>query len=354
MIVLLCKKLLTSIVFALSVLYLMTGCQQNPRQDIMPVLLLIPHYPLPQEDKDFFKRINPYGFVLSIPKHRDMDPNQLRRELEDVLGRKDFLFFLDQEGGSVNRLRNFDSSFYSPAASHFGDIAQNDFDFAVAQALKEGGRTGRKLKSYGIDVVFAPVADVIDREDIFRRSRFYAVNPQVSKALADAFARGLADAGVVPCYKHFPGFGDKVDSHKTIPVINASLAEITSQMKPAFQESKKYGCLMTGHALYKSLDEQNVSSYSAKLYRLARKTLGFKGIIIADALNMVAAGGPKTNDLGERMNKAFAAGTDVVMPFFRTYESPEKKEEILRQIDPKYIKRFQRRARLIKHQGLNH
>lgn len=316
----------------------------------MPVLLLIAHYPLPQEDKDFLKRINPYGFVLSIPKHPDMDPNQLRTELEEVLGRKDFLFFLDQEGGSVNRLRNFDASFYSPAASHYGELAQKNFDLALDQARSEGERTGRKLKSYGIDVAFAPVADVIDSEDIFRRNRYYAVDPQVSKALADAFAQGLAEAGVVPCYKHFPGFGDKVDSHKTIPVINAGLAEIKKQMKPAFEKSKKYGCLMTGHALYTSLDEQNVSTYSANLYQLARKTLGFKGIIITDALNMAAAGGPKINNLGERMNKAFEAGADVVMPFFRTNLSPEVMEEKLRQIDPKYIKRFQRRARLIKHQ----
>ncbi len=314
----------------------------------MPVILLVPRYPLPQEDKDFFKRINPYGFVLSIPKHPGMDPNHLRAELEEVLGRKDFLFFLDQEGGSVNRLRNFDASFYSPSASYYGELAKKDFDLALVQARKEGGRTGQKLKSYGIDVAFAPVADVIDREDIFRRSRFYAVNPQVSKALADAFAQGLAEAGVVPCYKHFPGFGDKVDSHKTIPVIKAGLAEIKSQMAPAFEESKKYGCLMTGHALYESLDKQNVSTYSAKLYRLARKTLGFRGIIITDALNMVAAGGPKINDLGERMNKAFAAGADVVMPFFRANVSPAVMEEKLRQIDPKYVKRFQRRARLLK------
>lgn len=350
MIVLLRKKLVTSIILALSIFCLITGCRQNPQQDIMPVLLLIPHYPLPQEDKDFFKRINPYGFILSIPHHKEMDPNQLRTELEEVLGRKDFLFFLDQEGGSVNRLRNFDTSFYSPAASHYGQLAQKDFDFAVEQARKEGERTGRKLKSYGIDVAFAPVADVIDREDIFRRNRYYAVDPQVSKALADAFAQGLAAAGVVPCYKHFPGFGDKVDSHKTIPVIKTGAAEITKQMKPAFEESKKYGCLMTGHALYTSLDEQNVSTYSPELYRLARKTLGFHGLILTDALNMAAAGGPKINDLGERMNKAFAAGADVVLPFFRTNVPPEVMEEKLRQIDPKYIKRFQRRARLIKHQ----
>ena len=62
-----------------------------PKRPITPVILLINRYPMQEEDKLFFKKINPYGFLLSIPIHSGMNTLELKKELEEVLERKDFL-----------------------------------------------------------------------------------------------------------------------------------------------------------------------------------------------------------------------------------------------------------------------
>lgn len=344
-------KKIYNLLFLSAFLVFVAGCQpQTPvhnNTDIMPVILLVPHYPLEQADKEFFKRVNPYGFLLSIPRHRDMDPNQLRKELETVLGRNDFLFFLDQEGGSVNRLRQFDPTFRSPAANYYGEVAKENVDKAISLAREEGIKTGKALKKLSIDVVFAPVADIIDSDNVFRRERYYSADPKVSKALSDAFAIGLAEGGVIPCYKHFVGFPTEQDSHRYVPEIDASVEAIEAKL-PAFEESKKYGCLMTEHAVYSAIDKHYVSTYSSDFYKFVRNKFRFEGLVITDALNMVAAGGPNPNAVGYRMNNALAAGADVVMPFFPMYASTQFKEEKLRQIKPEYIKRFQSRVHLLK------
>nr|QGT50531.1 beta-N-acetylhexosaminidase [uncultured Elusimicrobia bacterium] len=324
------------------------GYQHPPAKDVMPVILLVSHYPIPQEDKDFFKRINPYGFLLSIPKHANMKPGQLRAELEEILERKDFLFFLDQEGGSVNRLRQFKSDFWSPPAGNYGEIAKNDENLALSYARQEGLRTGQELKKLTIDVVFGPVADLIDTEQVFRRNRYYSTDHNMSKKLADAFAQGLAEGGVIPCYKHFPGFASERDPHHVRLEVKAGREEIIKRALFSFEKANQYGCLMTGHTLYWVIDDKHISTYSPALHHLIRKTLGFKGLIIPDALNMVAADGPDPRRAGSRMNRALSAGADVVMPFFPFHFNPQEKEEQIRQIDPKYIKRFQRRRHLLK------
>ena len=320
----------------------------SPRQEVMPVILLINRYPIWPEDKEFFKRINPYGFLLSIPKHPDMDPNKLRLELEEVLGRKDFLFFLDQEGGSVNRLKQFNKDFQSPSASSYGLMAKKDLKQAISEARKEGARTGRELKKFSIDVVFAPVADTIESDNVPRRERYYSTDPHITKALADAFAQGIASEGVTPCYKHFPGTPTNLDPHLVKQVIDMNLEDLKTKYTRPFAQAYKYPCLMTAHATYTAIDKRNISTYSPAFYRFTRKALNYDGIIIPDALNMQAADGHNPHTIGWRMNKALEAGADVVMPFFAFSADPQWMEEQLRQIRPQYIKRFQKKLKLIK------
>lgn len=101
-----------------------------------------------EEDKLFFKKINPYGFLLSIPIHSGMNTLELKKELEEVLERKDFLFFIDQEGGAVNRLKHFISGFPAPAPQTFGKRAKTDLNKAVREVYEYGLRTGRALELY--------------------------------------------------------------------------------------------------------------------------------------------------------------------------------------------------------------
>ncbi len=345
-------KLIIKLSFTLVLLFgiILLACfyPKTPQQDVTPVILLINQYPLTDESKAFFKRINPYGFLLSIPFHLGMQPTQLRAELEEVLGRDDFLFFLDQEGGIVNRLKNFDSSFQSPAAQKYGDLAKQNLEHAILQVRLEGERTAKFMKELSIDVAFAPMADFLDYDQIAGRARYYSKDPQITKALADAFAEGLDKGGATPCYKHFPGFSTLIDPHHNTPLVYSDIATIKKRSFPAFEKARKYGCLMPAHTRFVSLDKENISTYSPTFYQFIRESFNFNGIIITDALNMLGAGGPHVKTVGERMNKALAAGADVVIPLFPFHESIENMEDKIRQIEPQYIKRFQTRKHLLK------
>lgn len=318
-----------------------------PKRSISPVILLINRYPLQEDDKRFLKAVNPYGFLLSIPIHPEMNTLELKKELEEVLERKDFLFFIDQEGGSVNRLKHFVSGFDAPAPQMFGELAKTDLNKAVRQVHEYGLRTGRALKELGIDVVLSPMAETASGDDIFLRSRYFSTDPVTAKALADAFAQGLDEGGVTPCYKHFPGAPSSTDAHTTAQRINASIETLRAEKAPLFANAARWNCIMTAHAVYPALDEKNASAYSPAFYRFLRKEIPFEGLILPDALNMESAEGGSFL-IGARMNKALAAGADAVMPFFSFSEDPKFMENEIRLISPVYVKRFQKRAGLLK------
>lgn len=319
----------------------------SQKQAVFPVILLVNRYPLTKEDKEFYKSINPYGFLLSIPIHEGLKLPDLRRELEDILERKDFLFFLDQEGGAVNRIRHFNPAFEAPSPQSFGQKAKENLPKTRQEVYQAGLNTAKELKKLSIDVAFAPLAEAAEENDIYARSRYFSEDPEISAQLAESFAQGLFDGGITPCYKHFPGTANELDPHLVKQVIHASLEELQNKYTKPFGPANQYPCLMTAHATYTALDKENISTYSSAFYRFTRESLNYNGLIIPDALNMQAAEGHSPQTVGWRMNKALEAGADVVMPFFDYSADPKWMEEQLHQIRPQYIKRFQKKVKLI-------
>lgn len=320
-------------------------------QGVAPVLLLINQYPLTETEKQLFKQANPYGFLLGIPIHSNMSPAQLRRELKEVLGRNDFLFFIDQEGGLVNRIKHFDPSFKAPAPAYFGKMAKRDMPAAEKAVYEYGLRTGKKLKELSIDVVFAPLAEAAAGEDTYTRSRYFSDDPTVAKKLADLYAQGLAAGGVIPCYKHFFGSATPTDPHESEQYIPTSLSEIRAKALPAFEYANRWPFLMTAHAFYPALDDKRISTYSPAFYRFAREEIPFEGIIVTDALNMEAADGAKAEGIAWRMNKALAAGADIVIPFFNIDAENEWILEQISYIPSKYARRLQRKIKMLQKKG---
>ncbi len=317
------------------------------KKDVFPVILLVNRYPLEESDKQYLRNINPYGFLLSIPIHKGLKLPDLRKELEEVLERDDFLFFLDQEGGGVNRIKHFNPKFKAPSPQSFGDKAKKDLKKAIADVYDYGLQTAAELKNLSIDVVFAPLAEAAENNEVYGRSRYFSEDTTISTLLADSFAKGIADGGIMPCYKHFPGSSTAFDPHVAKQVITADLKTLRTQYTKPFANAKQYPCLMTAHATYTALDEHNISTYSPEFYRFTRKELDYNGIIMPDALNMQSANGYNPQTIGWRMNKALEAGADVVMPFFSYGADPQWMENQIRQIRPQYVKRFQKKLKLI-------
>src|SRR5207237_801200 len=148
-----------------------------------------------------------------------------------------------------------------------------------------------ELAVLGFDLDFAPVLDVhTNPANPIIGDRAFATTPEGVIALAGAFARGLASAGVLGCGKHFPGHGDTtVDSHLALPRIDHDLARLRAVELAPFAALGGLPLIMTAHVVFAALDESAPATLSkAVIEGLLRGELGYRGLVLSDDLEMKA------------------------------------------------------------------
>ena len=228
----------------------------------------------------------------------------LVRELHDVAGRP-LVIGIDQEGGGVVRLP---ALAVPPSAMALGAVD----DVELTQRL--GCATGRGVKRIGVNVDFAPVADVqFNPANPVIGDRAFGADPELVARHVAAFVRGLQDAGVAATLKHFPGHGDVAqDSHLALPRLEANAARLALLEFAPFAAGIAAGAaaIMTGHLLVPALDPEWPATLSGEVLEGAlRAHLGFDGVLFSDALDMRAI--TARWDVPEAAVRASAAGVDV-------------------------------------------
>jgi beta-N-acetylhexosaminidase len=141
-------------------------------------------------------------------------------------GRPPLLIAVDQEGGSVKRIPWIPPTLSPPQMGHLASTS-------VAQA--QGSATGAALRDLGIDVDFAPVADVpaSTASFMYQEGRTWSFNPSRTAWLANAFAKGLRLRSVIPAMKHFPGIGYATkNTDSTVVKIWASRTQLSPGLAP--------------------------------------------------------------------------------------------------------------------------
>ena len=196
-------------------------------------------------------------------------------------GRPALLIAVDQEGGRTRRLR------WAPPARSAQKLGALPESTVRAAALV----TAMALRAVGVDVDLAPVADVpsVPGSFIAAQERAFSTDPRRAAVLATAFARGLDDGTVAATAKHFPGLGRaRTTTDRTRVTIGASRAELASDLVP-FQALISAGVplVMLSSATYPALDSKS-AAWSPAVEALLRRTLGFEGVTITDALDAVA------------------------------------------------------------------
>ncbi|MBI2742908.1 MAG: hypothetical protein HYX48_03225 [Chlamydiales bacterium] len=156
-----------------------------------------------------------------------------------------------------------------------------------------GKEIGRQCKIVGLHLNFAPVVDVnINPKNPIIHMRSFGDNPQEVAERAALFMEGLQESGVAASIKHFIGHGDtNLDSHQALPTIPFTLDRLESVELYPFQKLIDKGAmtLVTGHLLVPELDDLMPVTLSRSIVTdLLKKKMGFKGIVISDALNMKA------------------------------------------------------------------
>ncbi len=178
-----------------------------------------------------------------------------------------------------------------------------------------GREVARQCRELGVQVNFAPVADVnINPENPVINTRSFGEDPSLVTRKVLAYAAGLEAGQVLAVCKHFPGHGDtEVDSHKALPVLSFSRERMDSVELHPFKEAIRAGIdgMMVGH-LEVPIFEQDAgvpSSLSRKVVNnLLVEELGFKGLIFTDALAMKGVSSNPNICL-----QALKAGNDMVL-----------------------------------------
>jgi beta-N-acetylhexosaminidase len=234
---------------------------------------------------------------------------QLRRLTDQIRAANPLaIIAVDEEGGDVTRLYQRLGSPY-PGNAVLGRIDDVDYTEFVARIV------GWELRLAGCGLDFAPDVDINSNPDnpvIGVRS--FGTDPQLVARHSAAWVRGLQSTGTAASAKHFPGHGDTdQDSHVSHPVIGRSRAELRERELLPFAAAISAGArtIMSSHIMVPQLDADLPTTFSRTiLHGLLRDELGFDGVIVSDALDMVGASG----EIGipEAAVRAIAGGCDLL------------------------------------------
>ncbi|WP_100012703.1 glycoside hydrolase family 3 protein [Lentibacillus sediminis] len=214
----------------------------------------------------------------------------------------------DQEGGIVQRVT-------SPGTVFPGNMALGATR-SEAYAAESAGILGEELKSLGINMNFAPVADVnINPANPVIGVRSFGEDPGLVSRLAVAQVNAYQEENIIPSAKHFPGHGDtNVDSHYGLPIIDHDLETLHEVDLAPFKAAIDAGVdsIMTAHIVVPALDDSGLPATLSEpiLTDLLRGEMGFEGLIVTDSLGMSGANVVPEDRVAI---EAFKAGNDILL-----------------------------------------
>jgi beta-N-acetylhexosaminidase len=226
----------------------------------------------------------------------------------------------DLETGAAFRARG---GYFLPHAIDLGGATSFPYEMGIgasrdsALAYAMGRVTALEGRALGIHMAFAPVVDVNNNpKNPVISLRSFGENPRLVAGLGAAFIRGIQENGMLATAKHFPGHGDTdQNSHLELARVDASRARIDSVELVPFRAAVNAGVrgVMTFHGVIPALDTTPIAATLNPriMTDLLRGDLGFRGIVITDALDMNGVLGKMS--MAEVTQRAVVAGADVLL-----------------------------------------
>ena len=249
-------------------------------------------------DGPFLLRTGPYEAAELL--------NRLQKESKLPL-----LFAADFERGVSTRLMGVTNF---PHAMAFGA------DGKVEDAENFGRISAQEARAVGVHWNFFPDADVNSNPaNPIINTRSFGEDPKQVGDLVTAYIKGARAGGMLTTVKHFPGHGDTAtDSHLGVASVNGDRAHLDTIELPPFRQAIAAGVdsVMIAHVTVPALDSDpnHVASISpAVVSDLLEKQMGFKGLIVTDALDMAGLTHLFANDIGRAAVEAFKAGNDLLI-----------------------------------------
>ena len=220
-------------------------------------------------------------------------------------GRPPLLIMVDQEGGSVARLKDPFTS--GPDLAELGQSGDPDLLWG------QGRQMGRELLAAGFNWNLAPVLDVHRPGGLMAR-RSLGQHPHQVSSLGRAFIQGLQATGCLACAKHFPGLGRAaLDTHQACPRVELTRGQLEEvELVPFRHAAQQAAGVMVCHAVFPALDPKRPASLSFLVIQgLLRRELGYGGLVLSDDLEMGALAG-ETDPAGAAV-QAYLAGCDLLL-----------------------------------------
>ena len=272
--------------------------------------LFLVHYPGQEAALAAIEQYHIGNFILFGANTKNNTPEGLTAELANLQTNTPIplLIAVDEEGGTVTRI------------SGYGQYRNEPFP-APRQLYQEGGlelvlETEREksqlLLSLGINVNLAPVCDITTDSRAFMYSRSLGASPEETGEYVAAMVNLAASEGIGSVLKHFPGYGNNVDTHIGTAVDGRTLAELEERDLVPFRAGIEAGAkaIMVSHTIINAIDPELPASLSPKVLDYLRDDMGFDGVIITDDLTMDAIA--DVYGSGEAAVLAVIAGADLL------------------------------------------
>jgi len=272
--------------------------------------------------REAYRRYPCGGFALF--RKNLLSPSQLRELTAGLhaLGDPAPVIGIDEEGGRIARIANHPADFGVPKFPTMGKIAAAGDE---SLAYEAGREIGAYLFAYGVDIDFAPVADVNTNPlNPVIGDRAFGDNPGTAAAMVKQVIRGLHESGTASCIKHFPGHGDtSTDTHTGYAETGKTWEEMLECEMIPFRAGIEAGTelLMTAHIAAPAVtgsDEPSTMSHIILTDKL-RGELGYGGLIITDALGMGAIQDRYTSS--EACIACIEAGADILLMPYDYFEA---------------------------------
>jgi len=262
------------------------------------------------KEKKFLQQYKPWGVILFSRNIKSLkQAKKLTDQIKKIFKDKNYPILIDQEGGRVNRLKNFFNTDLL-TGEFFGNLYLKDkkkfYDYYKI-FIKQ---TSFLLKSIGVNINTLPVLDLRSKgSSSIIGDRSFSKDPKIVSKIGDICINNFHLNNIGTVIKHIPGHGlAKVDSHKLTPTVNKNLKYLIKNDFSTFMKKSSFFA-MTAHIIYTNVDKINTATHSKKIIQLIRNNIKFKNIIMSDDIAMKSLKSSiKINTL-----MAFNAGCDLVL-----------------------------------------
>lgn len=284
-----------------------------------------------KNDIEYLSNFNPGGYILFAKDIENHTKESLRKELDDnqKLSKFGLIIGVDEEGGYVTRVSRYPNMrterFKSP--SEYYNIGGYEL------LEKTENEKALLLKELGFNLNLAPVADVSTNSNDYMNNRAFGKNAIETSEFIKNMVTYANNNKINSCLKHFPGYGNNIDTHTGIAIDNRNYENFVQNDYLPFKAGieSNVPSILVSHNVVKSIDEQYPSSLSKKAINELRNKLLFTGIIMTDDLAMDAVKAYVED--GNAATLALLAGNDMII----TSDFISMYKEVLNSVDEKII-----------------